>query len=158
MISGIKLQRLPVVGNFIDQYFPRWLLDGLGVQFLLRWNVAADRCRRGDGHRQSDRGAVDHAALRRVYAAGRPDSRPPQRQCEDDHSEEPRRARKDAAKRVLVYEILQDLAGNGAGRSHDQDLEVEAEQMMNDAGARPALKGYYVQAAGSNIRLCFALR
>ncbi len=33
MISGIKLQRLPVVGNFIDAYFPRWLLDGLGVNF-----------------------------------------------------------------------------------------------------------------------------
>jgi preprotein translocase subunit SecY len=34
MISGIKLQRLPLVGNFIDAHFPRWLLDGLGVQFF----------------------------------------------------------------------------------------------------------------------------
>jgi preprotein translocase subunit SecY len=33
MISGIKLQRLPVIGNFIDAYFPRWLLDGLNVNF-----------------------------------------------------------------------------------------------------------------------------
>jgi preprotein translocase subunit SecY len=33
MISGIKLQRLPFVGGFIDAYFPRWLLDGLGVNF-----------------------------------------------------------------------------------------------------------------------------
>src|SRR3984893_5566899 len=33
MIAGIKLQRLPLVGNFIDQYFPRWLLDGLNVNF-----------------------------------------------------------------------------------------------------------------------------
>jgi preprotein translocase subunit SecY len=33
MISGIKLQRLPGVGNFIDAHFPRWLLDGLGVNF-----------------------------------------------------------------------------------------------------------------------------
>ena len=33
MIAGIKLQRLPVVGNFIDAYFPRWLLDGLNVNF-----------------------------------------------------------------------------------------------------------------------------
>lgn len=33
MISGIKLQRLPLIGNFIDSYFPRWLLDGLGVNF-----------------------------------------------------------------------------------------------------------------------------
>jgi preprotein translocase subunit SecY len=33
MISGIKLQRLPLVGNFIDAHFPRFLLDGLGVTF-----------------------------------------------------------------------------------------------------------------------------
>ncbi|HZQ52132.1 MAG TPA: preprotein translocase subunit SecY [Bryobacteraceae bacterium] len=33
MIQGIKLQRLPFVGNFIDAHFPRWLLDGLGVNF-----------------------------------------------------------------------------------------------------------------------------
>ena len=33
MISGIKLQRLPLVGNWIDATFPRWLLDGLGVSF-----------------------------------------------------------------------------------------------------------------------------
>ncbi len=33
MIAGIKLQRLPLMGNFIDAYFPRWLLDGLNVNF-----------------------------------------------------------------------------------------------------------------------------
>jgi preprotein translocase subunit SecY len=33
MISGIKLQRLPLIGNWIDTYFPRWLLDGLNVNF-----------------------------------------------------------------------------------------------------------------------------
>ena len=33
MITGIKLQRLPLMGNWIDAHFPRWLLDGLGVQF-----------------------------------------------------------------------------------------------------------------------------
>ncbi|HLX46688.1 MAG TPA: preprotein translocase subunit SecY [Bryobacteraceae bacterium] len=33
MITGIKLQRLPLMGNFIDAHFPRWLLDGLGVNF-----------------------------------------------------------------------------------------------------------------------------
>jgi preprotein translocase subunit SecY len=33
MISGIKLQTLPLAGNFIDAHFPRWLLDGLGVNF-----------------------------------------------------------------------------------------------------------------------------
>jgi len=34
MISGIKLQRLPFVGNFIDAHCPRFLLDGLGVNFF----------------------------------------------------------------------------------------------------------------------------
>lgn len=34
MIQGIKLQRLPFVGNFIDAHFPRFLLDGLGVNFF----------------------------------------------------------------------------------------------------------------------------
>jgi len=33
MLSGIHLQSLPLIGNFIDQYFPRWLLDGMNVQF-----------------------------------------------------------------------------------------------------------------------------
>ena len=33
MISGVKLQRLPAIGNWIDQYVPRFLLDGLGVSF-----------------------------------------------------------------------------------------------------------------------------
>jgi preprotein translocase subunit SecY len=33
MISGIKLQHLPLVGGFIDAHFPRALLDGLGVTF-----------------------------------------------------------------------------------------------------------------------------
>jgi preprotein translocase subunit SecY len=33
MIGGIALQRLPLVGNFIDAHFPRWLLDGLNVNF-----------------------------------------------------------------------------------------------------------------------------
>ncbi len=33
MIQGIKLQRLPGIGNWIDAAFPRWLLDGLGVSF-----------------------------------------------------------------------------------------------------------------------------
>jgi preprotein translocase subunit SecY len=33
MISGIALQHLPLIGNWIDTYFPRPLLDGLGVQF-----------------------------------------------------------------------------------------------------------------------------
>jgi preprotein translocase subunit SecY len=33
MISGIHLQHLPLVGDFIDQHFPRFLLNGLNVNF-----------------------------------------------------------------------------------------------------------------------------
>jgi len=33
MLHGIKLQHLPLVGNFIDSTFPRFLLEGLNVQF-----------------------------------------------------------------------------------------------------------------------------
>jgi preprotein translocase subunit SecY len=33
MISGIKLQTLPLVGSFIDAHFPREILDGMGVNF-----------------------------------------------------------------------------------------------------------------------------
>jgi len=33
MISGIKLQSLPLIGDWIDTWAPRWLLDGLGVNF-----------------------------------------------------------------------------------------------------------------------------
>src|ERR1700683_3625336 len=33
MLQGIKLQHLPLIGNAIDATFPRFLLDGLNVQF-----------------------------------------------------------------------------------------------------------------------------
>ncbi|MFN0103003.1 MAG: preprotein translocase subunit SecY [Bryobacteraceae bacterium] len=33
MISGVKLQHLPLIGNWIDAQFPRFILDGLGVNF-----------------------------------------------------------------------------------------------------------------------------
>ena len=79
MISGIKLQRLPLVGNWIDAVLPALAAGRFGCELLLRRNLAADRGRRGHGYRQSDRSAADHAPLRRLYAAFRPDSRPPQR-------------------------------------------------------------------------------
>jgi preprotein translocase subunit SecY len=34
MIQGVKLQHIAGIGNWIDTYFPRWLLDGLGVTFF----------------------------------------------------------------------------------------------------------------------------
>ncbi|MFN3323632.1 MAG: type I methionyl aminopeptidase [Bryobacteraceae bacterium] len=50
---------------------------------------------------------------------------------------------------LLVYEILQKLAGMVEEGITTQDLEVVAERMIRDAGARPAFKGYYVPAAKS---------
>ena len=50
---------------------------------------------------------------------------------------------------LLVWKILQELAGMVAEGVTTQDLEVAAERMMKDAGAKPAFKNYYVPAAGS---------
>jgi preprotein translocase subunit SecY len=33
MISGIHLHHMPFIGSWIDEHFPRALLDGLGVTF-----------------------------------------------------------------------------------------------------------------------------
>ena len=33
MMNGIHLQHLPLVGNFVDKYFPQFLLSGLNIQF-----------------------------------------------------------------------------------------------------------------------------
>lgn len=50
---------------------------------------------------------------------------------------------------LLVWEILHKLAGMVTEGITTQDLEVVAEKMMLDAGAKPAFKGYYTQSAGS---------
>ena len=50
---------------------------------------------------------------------------------------------------LLVYEILQRLAAMVTEGITTQELENAAEKMMKDAGARPAFKGYYTQAAGT---------
>jgi methionyl aminopeptidase len=50
---------------------------------------------------------------------------------------------------LLVWEILQKLAAMVEEGVTTQDLEAAAEKMMDDAGAKPAFKGYYTQAAGS---------
>jgi methionyl aminopeptidase len=60
---------------------------------------------------------------------------------------------------LLVWQILHELekvAGEGVSTL---DLEVVAERMMKDAGARPAFKGYYVPAAGDTFRfvLCTSI-
>ncbi|MBL8220044.1 MAG: type I methionyl aminopeptidase [Bryobacterales bacterium] len=50
---------------------------------------------------------------------------------------------------LLVYEILSELRKMVEVGVTTQDLEVVAEKMIRDAGARPAFKGYYVPAAGA---------
>ncbi len=49
---------------------------------------------------------------------------------------------------LLVYRILQDLAAMVREGITTHELELAAEKMIRDAGARPAFKGYYVPAAG----------
>ncbi|MGA7409334.1 MAG: type I methionyl aminopeptidase [Bryobacteraceae bacterium] len=50
---------------------------------------------------------------------------------------------------LLVYQILQDLKGMVSEGITTQDLEEAAVKMIADAGAKPAFKGYYSQAAGT---------
>jgi methionyl aminopeptidase len=50
---------------------------------------------------------------------------------------------------LLVWQILQKLAGMVAEDVSTWDLEVEAARLVAEAGAKPAFKGYYSQAAGT---------
>jgi len=52
---------------------------------------------------------------------------------------------------LLVYRILQDLKNMVSEGVTTQELEAAAEKMIADAGAKPAFKGYYTQAAGSKF-------
>jgi methionyl aminopeptidase len=56
---------------------------------------------------------------------------------------------------LLVSKILEQLAAMVEPGVTTADLESTAEKMMADAGARPAFKGYYTQAAG--VRYPFVL-
>ncbi|MBA0087068.1 MAG: M24 family metallopeptidase, partial [Acidobacteria bacterium Pan2503] len=49
---------------------------------------------------------------------------------------------------LLVWRILEKLKELAAEGVSTMDLEVAAEKMISDAGARPAFKGYFVPAAG----------
>jgi methionyl aminopeptidase len=53
---------------------------------------------------------------------------------------------------LLVWQILEKLSEIAVEGSTTMDLEVAAEKMMSEAGARPAFKGYYVPAAGETYR------
>lgn len=50
---------------------------------------------------------------------------------------------------LLVWRILQDLSAMVGEGVTTRELEVAAERMIRDAGARPAFKDYYVPAAGA---------
>ena len=63
MIQGIKLQRLPLDRELDRRALPALAAGRPGSEILLRRNLAADRGGRGDGYREPDRSAVDHAAL-----------------------------------------------------------------------------------------------
>jgi methionyl aminopeptidase len=52
---------------------------------------------------------------------------------------------------LLVHSVLSKLAGMVEVGVSTLDLEVEAEKMMNDAGAKPAFKGYYTPSAGTKF-------
>lgn len=52
---------------------------------------------------------------------------------------------------LLVYQILQELKQMVKPGVTTYDLEVVAERMIRDAGAKPAFKGYYVPAAGGKF-------
>jgi methionyl aminopeptidase len=49
---------------------------------------------------------------------------------------------------LLVFQILQKMREIAVEGASTMDLEIAAEKMIADAGARPAFKGYYVPAAG----------
>jgi methionyl aminopeptidase len=53
---------------------------------------------------------------------------------------------------LLVYRLLQTLKDMAVEGATTMDLEVAAEKMISDAGAKPAFKGYYVPAAGEAFK------
>src|SRR5262245_59611903 len=60
---------------------------------------------------------------------------------------------------LLVWQILQKLREICQEGTTTWDLEVAAEKMMADAGAKPAFKNYFVPAAGEQYKfvLCTSL-
>jgi len=53
---------------------------------------------------------------------------------------------------LLVFQVLQKVKELAVEGASTMDLEIAAEKMIADAGARPAFKGYYVPAAGEAYR------
>ena len=53
---------------------------------------------------------------------------------------------------LLVHSILQALKGMVREGISTMELEIAAEKMVSDAGAKPAFKGYYVPAVGQTYK------
>src|SRR6202166_4308393 len=53
---------------------------------------------------------------------------------------------------LLVWNVLKKLGEMAVEGVSTFDLEVAAEKMIADAGAKPAFKGYYVPAAGERYK------
>jgi len=53
---------------------------------------------------------------------------------------------------LLVWQVLQKLREVAVEGASTWDLEAAAAEMIADAGARPAFKGYYVPAAGETFK------
>src|ERR1039457_2191128 len=53
---------------------------------------------------------------------------------------------------LLVWQVLQKMKEMAVEGVSTMDLEVTAEKMIADAGAKPAFKGYYVPAAGEAFK------
>jgi len=53
---------------------------------------------------------------------------------------------------LLVYQILTKLGETVEEGVSTYDLEMAADRMIADAGARPAFKGYFVPAAGERYK------
>src|SRR5438105_15294249 len=60
---------------------------------------------------------------------------------------------------LLVWNVLKKLGEMAVEGVRTLDLEIAAEKMIAEAGARPAFKGYFVQAAGERYRyvLCTSI-
>src|SRR6266478_313147 len=60
---------------------------------------------------------------------------------------------------LLVWNILQKLGAMAVEGVNTLELETAAEKMIADAGAKPAFKGYFVQAAGERYKyvLCTSI-
>jgi methionyl aminopeptidase len=53
---------------------------------------------------------------------------------------------------LLVWRLLEEMKTLAVEGASTWDLEVSAEKMIADAGAKPAFKGYYVPAAGEAFK------